>query len=243
VITVCPFLWWDPQGVRNDVYVYGPEHVHRLRTMVERNLTVPHEFVCVSDRPIEGIKTIPLDRSKFIHGTRFAKLMLYRPDGPLAGRRVLYLDLDCIVTGELDSLVQRDEDLVLWRNPNFGQPGRARYNTSIILHTCGSRPEFWCEFDRNWWDLGSVEATQRNVNMTTGYGGTDQAWISHRASPEEAHWTALHGVYGAGRLGDAAQGAGTDLPPDARIVFTPGRRTPWTPGFSDRHPWVKDYAA
>src|SRR3990167_11446347 len=122
MLTVVCFLWHDPQGVRNDIYVYDESHVRRLKQMVERNLTLPHEFICVSDRPIGGIKTIPLDFTTFVHGTRFAKLMMYAPEGKLAGKRLLYLDLDTVVTGSLDSLVQRGEDLVLLRNPNFRTP-------------------------------------------------------------------------------------------------------------------------
>ena len=233
MLTVCTFLWFDPRGVRNDIYVYNETHVRRLKQMVERNLILPHEFICVSDRKIDGIKTIPLDFTTFVHGTRFAKLMMYAPEGPLAGKRLLYLDLDCVVTGNLTPLVERDEDLVLWRNPNFGAPGRARYNTSIILHTAGTRPEFWTEFDR--------KTTLATVQQATGWGGTDQAWVSYRASPEEAHWTDVDGVYGAGRLGDSVHGAGTDLPPNAKIVFFPGRRTPWTPGITEKHPWISQY--
>src|SRR3990167_10267184 len=112
MLTVVCFLWHDPQGVRNDIYVYDESHACRLKQMVERNLTIPHEFICVSDRKIDGIKTIPLDFTTFVHSTRFAKLMMYAPEGPLAGKRMLYLDLDCVVTGSLDPLVRHDEDLV-----------------------------------------------------------------------------------------------------------------------------------
>src|SRR3990167_8690888 len=122
MLTVCTFFWYDPQGVRNDIYVYDETHVRRLKQMVERNLSVSHEFICVSDRKIDGIKTIPLDFTTFVHGTRFAKLMMYAPQGRLSGKRLLYLDLDTVVTGSLDSVVDRNEDLVLLRNPNFRTP-------------------------------------------------------------------------------------------------------------------------
>ena len=118
-LTVCTFLWHDPQGVRNDIYVYDESHVHRLKRMVEKNLSVEHEFICVSDRKIDGIKTIPLDFTTFVHGTRFAKLMMYAPEGKLAGKRLLYLDLDTVVTGNLDSVGDRHEDLVLLPHPKL----------------------------------------------------------------------------------------------------------------------------
>lgn len=244
MLTVLCHFWHDPKGIRNDTYVYSPEHVHRLKRQVGRGLAIPHEFVCMSDREIDGINTLPMDWSKFIHGTRFAKLALFNPAGPLLGKRALQLDLDTIVTGPLGPLVDRDEDLVLWRNPNFGMPWRARYNTSIILHTVGIRPEFYCNFNRDIWDEGDPEATLNGVRKITGFGGTDQALISHLASPNEAYWDDSHGVRGAGRLtrpDGSLDGVGTDLPEGTRIVFTPGKRTPWTPGFVEQHPWAANY--
>lgn len=232
MISVLCFLWHDPFHPKKDFYTYDESYVHELRESVGKSLTVPHEFICVSDRPIPGVKTVPLDYTTHIPGTRFAKLQMFRPFGELAGKRLLYLDLDCVVTGSLDPLVDRAEDLVLWRNPNFGQPGRAFYNTSIILHTAGTRPEFWREFDRvRTWPM-----------LRQKWGGTDQAWISQRASWKEAHWTAADGVYGAGRLkkpDGALDGVGTELPENARVVFFPGARTQRTA--AKEHPWIARY--
>lgn len=244
MITVCCFLWNDPKAMRRDIYEYGPEHVHRARWQVSENLSLDHEFICVSDRPIDGITTVPLEWNTFIPGTRFAKLMLFNPNGRLTGKRILYLDLDLVVTGSINSLVERDEDLVLWRNPNFGQPLRARYNTSMILHTVGTRPEFYEQFKAGQWDKGTPDSSRQYVIQQTGYGGTDQAWVSHIARDDEAHWTSEDGVYGAGRLkkpDGALDGVGTELPDNAKIVFTPGARTPWTEGFQDQHPWAAEY--
>jgi len=231
MLEVICFLWFDPHGARNKVYVYDERHVRALKTMVDRHLSVPHEFVCVSDRKIEGVNTIPIDPASHVPSTRYAKLMMFNPRGPLAGKRFLYLDLDAVLTASIDPLVTRDEKLVLWRNPNFGVPRRAFYNTSIILHTGGSRPEFWTDFDP-----GLTPGWLSNM-----WGGTDQAWVSHRATKHEAHWTDSDGVYGAGRLGDVAPGAGTGLPGNARIVFTPGEREPSMPHMRTAHPWIADH--
>lgn len=228
MLTVCTFLWFDPHGVRNPVYIYNDDHVRAVKQMVKKHLKTKHEFICVSDHVIDGVTTIPLDMTTHVPGTRYAKLMMYRPDGPLVGKRLLYLDLDCIVTKGLDPLIKRDEDLVLWRNPNFGQKGRARYNTSMILHTCGTRPEIWTDFD--------PKCTPQHLQKM--WGGTDQAWVSHRVRADEAHWTDKDGVYGAGRLGDVVDGAGTELPKNARVVFTPGEREPTMPHMKEKHPWI-----
>jgi hypothetical protein len=234
MITVACFLWHDPQAKHRNLYTYGPEHVRTLKRMVDRHLSLPHEFACITDRPElfaadAAIRPVALDTTTHIPGTRFIKLMAYRPDaGDILGPRILCLDLDTVVTGRLDPLVDRPEDLVLWRNPNFGGRRRARYNTSMVLLRAGARPELWTRFDK-----------RRTPDMLAAYvGGTDQAWVSHVASPDEAHWTDRDGIYGAGRLLDIVPGVQTVLPDDARIVFFPGRREPSLPAIKELHPWI-----
>jgi hypothetical protein len=229
VLTVCSFWWTDPAVADRARYQYGPEDVFVHKRMVERHMKQPFRYVCVTDNPkaLPGVETVPLEYRTHVPGTRFAKLMLFRK-GVGLGEQVLYLDLDCVITGELDPLV-KDGSLVLWRNPNFGVPRRAFYNTSIILVKADARPELYNRFDPK----------RHPAALAVRWGGTDQAWLSEQASPDEAHWTASDGVYGAGRLKDIAPGVGTALPGNARIVFFPGNRQP--AGEVAKHPWIKEY--
>lgn len=234
MLTVCSFWWTDPAVADKARYQYAPKEVYLHRAMFARCLREPHRYVCVTDRPeaLAGIETVAIDRTTHVPGTRFAKLMLFRRDiAGLLGERILYTDLDSVGVCDFDPLVCRPEDLVLWRNPNFGVPRRARYNTSILLIRAGRRPEFFERFDKR---VHPGELARR-------WGGTDQAWISHLASPDEAHWTEADGVYGAGRLGDVAEGAGSELPANARIVFFPGNRQPGMAHVQEKHPWIRQY--
>jgi hypothetical protein len=235
MITVACYLWYDPKGKNNDLYIYGPSHVRVLKAMVDRNLSLPHRFVCITNRPasdLDGVETVPLDMTNHLPGTRFAKLMTFRPDAAeVIGERILQLDLDTVVTRNIDEIAGRTEDLVLWRNPNFGGRHRARYNTSIVLLRAGSRPEFWSKFDKN----------KHPAMLRRDWGGTDQAWVSHMAGPDEPHWTNADGIYGAGRLLDIVPGVETVLPNNARIVFFPGRREPDMPVTRERHPWIERF--
>ena len=48
---------------------YGPEYVNKLYRMVQRNLTIDHEFVCFTENPANldlGIKVIDLELMKGI---------------------------------------------------------------------------------------------------------------------------------------------------------------------------------
>lgn len=233
MLTVCCFLWHDPHAKHRALYTYGAGHVRTLRAMVARHLQQPHRFVCVTDgaEDLGDVETVPLDTTCHVPGARFVKLQLFRPDiGNQLGDRILYMDLDTVIVGGLDVLVDRPEPLVLWRNPNHA-PGnrRARYNTSIMLLTAGVRPDLWHDFDRH----------KTPAMLSQHVGGTDQAWISHRTSADEAHWTDADGIYGAGRLLDIVPGVQTTLPANARVVFFPGRREPSMPDIQKLHPWIE----
>ncbi len=221
--------------------------MYLLRSQVFRHLDMPHEFVCVTDRPGDidnGIRTIPIDKRLHIPGGRYAKLAIFAPDaGEVFGSRILTLDLDVVIVDDITPLVDRPEDLVLWRNPNFGLKRRAFYNTSIMLVTAGARPGLYTGFD--------AQRTPQEALGATGWGGTDQCALSYMlsrdrrfnaASFKEAFWTADDGVYGQGRLGDYCPDlAHIILPENARIVFFPGRRHPKMPEMQKKHPWIVEH--
>ena len=198
--------------------------------MVERNLTVPHKFICVTEETIDGVETFPLDYSKHVEGTVYLRLMQHNPEiGRQLGGRILSLDIDIVVTGSLDKLVSRTEDFIIWRNPNFPGPARSYFQSSVQLFTPGSRPELYTDFD------------PENIKwINWRFGGAEQAWIAERLSwKETAVFTQADGIYGAGRLG--GKGVYTELPDGACIVSFPGARAPWTEGIVDKHPWVAEH--
>ena len=230
MLTVVCFFWRDRSRRRS--YTFTPEHVRIWDRMVARHLTIPHRRVCVTHRPdlIDFMETAQLDPAKHVPGTCFVRLMLRRPDfgDILKADRILSLDLDCVIVDSLDPLVSRTEDAVFWRNPNYPQPRRAFYQTSIQLFTPGARSQLWTDFD-------PVE-TPKWVNRR--FGGAEQAWVSEKLPWDEAYWTDADGIYGSMRLGGA--GVGTELPNNARIVFFPGYREPSQPEMMQRHPWIEE---
>jgi hypothetical protein len=89
---------------------YDASWVAKLQRAVERNLTIPHRFVCFSDCdvPCERIELLPGD-SGF-----WSKMQLFRP-GVLTGP-TLFLDLDTVICSNLDEMVQRlhNQKFVMW---------------------------------------------------------------------------------------------------------------------------------
>ena len=228
-ITVCSFLWNDPQRRRN--YKFGPEHVRILRNMVQRNLSLPHRFICVTDEKIEGIETVPMDWTNHVPGTCFVKTCMWRRDAWLGGR-IFYLDLDVVITGNIDHIVDRKEDVVLYHNPNYRMgERRAFYQGSVQLMDAGARPELYECFE--------PLDTPKWVNWR--FGGAEQAWYSEALPWTEAYWDEADGIYGAGRIGDWHSGVESILPDNACIVVFPGNREPSQPEVQEKCPWVKNH--
>lgn len=229
MLTVATYLWRDKErDAQARGYTFNHDHVRILRNMVRRSLGVPHRFVCVADEAIEDIDVAPLDWRKHVPGTVCIRLMQHNPSWCRVnlGERVLSLDLDVVITGSLDHIAARTEDAVWWKNPNFGMPQRAFYQSSVQLFSAGARPELWDDFD-------PVETPKW---MNWRFGGREQAWISERLEWNEAYFDEGHGIYGAGRLG--GKGVGSELPENACIVSFPGAREPSQPETQALHPWI-----
>lgn len=199
--------------------------------MLSRNITVPYRFLCVTDEKIDGIETVLPDWRKHVPGTVFARLMQHNPEWCRAnlGEEVLSLDLDIVITRNINHVANRLEEFVIWRNPNYPKPKRAFYQSSVQRFKAGARPELWEDFDPT--------ETPKWVNWR--FGGREQAWISERLEWEEAYFSDKDGIYGAGRLGGA--GIYSELPENACIVSFPGARAPWQKEVQEKHPWVKEH--
>lgn len=97
------------------------DYVGILARAVARHLTVPHRFVCLSDRAHESVEVVPL-----VQGWPgyWSKVEIYRPglcNGPL-----LYFDLDTVISGSLDELASMTDPVVVawdmmrgWLNSSF----------------------------------------------------------------------------------------------------------------------------
>lgn len=98
---------------------YNRTHVTRLEDMVAGYLKQPYRFVCLDDSPFPGW---------------WAKISLFEP-GRFKGR-VLYLDLDVTITGNLDELADYPASFVAiddWLRPTLNSSVMA-WNAGIANH-------------------------------------------------------------------------------------------------------------
>lgn len=110
MLTVVTWLW----GNR-----FGPVYVNRMRSMLARNLALPHRLLCITDDR-DGIdprvECLPLP-TEFAGAFRCRRRMWQFSRDRVAefGRRFLAIDLDLVITDNITPLVDRPEPIVMLR--------------------------------------------------------------------------------------------------------------------------------
>ena len=235
MLTVATYFWTDPASRHK--FEYSADDVRLLQRMVKKHLSAPHEFAVITDRPHmfdgdKAIRAIPLNLETHVPGTCFVRLFTFHSKGQyIFGERVFQIDLDTIPVGEMAPLVERDEDLVLWRNPGripWGRPakaGRPYYNTSFVLHRCGTMP--WIH---------------QMFNPSNPGCRDDQWYVSDMLGPGMPYWDASHGVYRLGRDDTPGSGVSGTLPANARVVTFPGSEGKYfEPAIKAANPWIAEH--
>lgn len=190
--------WWGEK--------YGVEYVERLRSGVARNLKADHEFRVFS--PDEGWEH--LKRGCFVRLRMFDPYWQHANDIK-PGDRIVCMDLDSIVTGNLDPLFAGPEPFKILQGANSSNP--CPYNGSLWYLDAGYRADVWSEFSL----AGAAD-------LPFFAFPDDQGWLAAKL-PNAAGWKAgpESGVYAFQKPGWPK---GEALPRDARVVAFPGWRDP-----------------
>jgi hypothetical protein len=130
---------------------YDRDYVVRLRNMVSRNLTLPYEFVCLTDdhHPIDGVRSI-VQKNKSYSKQWWHKVHMFDHALPVRGR-ILYLDLDVVIVSNIDKLVANV------KNEFFGirdfnrkfYPSWKQLNSSAMSWIHGTQAEIYNQFVKN----------------------------------------------------------------------------------------------
>lgn len=153
--------------------VYGPEYVTKLASMVGRNLTLPHRFICLTDDPAgiapevecRPIPAIELGSTPDFSGWR--KIASFSPALNDLPGDILFLDLDLVVTGNIDCFFEHPGAFCIIEN--WTQMGRGVGNSSVYRFTSGG------DFNHIFDDFQS-----RVEEVVTGYSN-EQTYISQVA--------------------------------------------------------------
>ena len=111
----------------------GAEYVHKLRLAVKRHLTLPHKFYVVTDDAASIYPGMTVKPSA-LPGW-WEKLRLFKP-GMFPDGRVLFLDLDTLITANIDEIARFDVPFAtlrdFWR-PNGLGPAVMIWHTDVNL--------------------------------------------------------------------------------------------------------------
>lgn len=139
---------------------YGADYVNKLAAMVARHTTLPHTFLCLTDDP-RGVtcRTVPIGTT--LPGW-WAKLVLFKPHPALADGRTVFLDLDTVIVGNMDFLLQYDGPFAILRD--FYRP--QGLGSAIMSIAPGFGQRIWERFqglgvhntDAFWGDQAAIEA-------------------------------------------------------------------------------------
>ena len=205
-ITVTALKWGEK---------YKAAYYNTLFRMVERHLSVPFDFLLYTDDP-RGIFPSILCRP-IEEGLRswWGKMNLYRPApvGVLTDK-ILFLDVDIVITGSLDDLVRYPSDACYMRDypedyPGLSDEQRAAANTSVILLRKGSRSAVW-----------DFYVSKGMPNGAEGGGYSDQNVLNESGTQRDLFpdsWVRSYKLHKMDR----------GLTPDCRIVVFHGDPKPW----------------
>lgn len=218
------FWLWKQEGGRA---TFKALHVNIAAAMLRRHCTLDIEIACVTNMP-EGIDPSiriieppgfhdDLKTSRW-HGGRpscYRRLALFSPDAAeiFGADRLVSMDLDCVIGGNIDHILDRDDDFIICGPSQKG--ARWLYNGSMMMLDAGARPGVYLNFTPE-------EAEKASLRFV----GSDQAWIAYALGVGEATWTHADGV---------VRWNGDHSGP---LMFFPGNVNPWN---AIAHPFVGEH--
>lgn len=190
MLTVGTWIWGDK---------FSQGHVDKLREGVSRHLKQPYQWRVF--RP----------EQRDAHLTKvpgcFCRLRMFDPDWQAKNGiedRLVNIDLDTVITGQLDPLFDRAEPFVIMQGANTVNP--CPMNGALMMLRAGEHAEVWEDF--------SYDAARK---IPFHSFPDDQGWIWEKI-PDAAGWKCgpEHGVYVYQKRG-WPMGA-NKFPKDARLV-------------------------
>lgn len=193
----------------------GGEYVERLFNGIYRNLRRPFRPWCISDTPAGmitarcaklGVMEIPADPG--VNGW-WNKVALFRPGIFPAGERVLYFDLDTVITGDLSDIASYQCKFAALGDFYF----KGNLNSALMGWEAGALDHIWRVWDR----CGRPQFDP----------GGDQSWIE-AVQPTYDPWQEMF----PGQIVSYKVDCQDGLPKDARVCCFHGRPRPHEVNFT-----------
>lgn len=190
---------------------YGSEYVNRLFFALKRHTNIPFTFHCFTEKPEKinpGVIIHPLPYEG-LDGW-WNKLYLFSKEIKIDGR-IFYIDLDTIVTGNVDQIISYDKDFVVLRDFFTGLASGIKTNdyvgSGLMSFEAHKHSHMWDEF---------MIDPQGIINSIKPHG--DQVWVM-RKQLERVYWQDLFPNQIVSFKVHCREG----LPADARIICYHGK--------------------
>ena len=149
---------------------FGADYVNNLYKMVEKNLTLPHRFVCFTDNSngfVGGIEVRPLPElnDDGLPEKAWKKLGLFTDKLADLEGDALFLDLDIVITKNIDSFFEVEGDFLIIKDWDF--PDDIIGNSSVFRFKVNQHPDIIQNFYKEGKDI-----RKRYKN--------EQAFLSHQ---------------------------------------------------------------
>lgn len=163
ISVICALWSGNFKGGRSRMY--SPVYISRLKDMLTKHTTKELDFVCFSNWPKrefrEDIRVIPLERH---WPAWWSKVEMFRPGMDLENR-VLAMDIDVIIVGDMDEIIDFDAELAIadyWAYSGFRSKRVAidrskrkkdglilipQYSSDVIIYNRGMCERLYTEFD------------------------------------------------------------------------------------------------
>jgi hypothetical protein len=211
MLAICTWLWGDK---------YSVVDVAKLKRGIERHLTEQHRFLVMTERERDWRPPPYMERHAIkdpellAHKGCFARLRMFDYGWQInrgIDDRLVCMDLDTVITGQLDVLFNRPETFAILGGGNSVNP--CPFNGSLMMLRPGHHGELWSDF--------SIEKARK---IKFYEFPDDQGWIAHKM-PNAAIWPCgrKSGIYAFQKPGWPMN---NELPQNARMVVFPGARQP-----------------
>ncbi len=168
---------------------YGPLYINRLYGMVERNITPPFRFVCFCDNsdnvreevechPLPGLSfELPITRKGIWPKSQLWNEKLADLQGP-----VLFIDLDVVVSGNLDCFFEYGDENDVILAPNPSNPLERLGQTSVYRFPVGKLKPILDKFASNPQKFAEEYKYEQRFVTRNAPGGIKlwpKAWVAH----------------------------------------------------------------
>lgn len=199
---------------------FGETYVRRMFNMISRNVSVPFEFWCITDRNIEGINCFELPNDIASWHGRLPKFYMHSYDMPFdKGDRIIFFDLDMIITANIDNMILYD-----------GGFCGVKAHSNKVHHVDGSLLSFVYGNTEFLWEFVS-----ENLEICSNYYRGNERWILRDLLDSYDYW---QDIFPNEFVSYKWHCKNKQLPSEAKIIQFHGKPKPHEiKGVT----WIKDY--